>query len=133
MTIGGVTLVKHTVDNNGPVQAMISCIHRGNVPHYDGIIYLKHLQESHNGSSASTACDEQLKLHQVAVGQMQNRELVNWDSIFHPVPQNSPPGWKNKRVLAIHCHMGGRVQVLSQLCERLVCTCGGKGGLQVVG
>ena len=66
-------MVKHTVDHNGPVLAMISlCIHRGNVPHYDGIIYLKHLQESHNGSSASTDCDKQLKLHQVAVGQMQN-------------------------------------------------------------
>ena len=44
-------------------------------------------------------------------------ELVNWDSIFHPVPQNSPPCW-NKRVLAIHCHMGGGVQVLSQVCGR---------------
>ena len=34
------------------------------------------------------------------------------------MPQNSPPGWKNKRVLAIDC-MGGGVQLLSQLCGRL--------------
>ena len=129
---GKVPLVKHTVDNNGPVLAMISlCIHRGNVPHYDGIIYLKHLQESHNGSSASTDCDKQPKLHQVVVGQMQNG-VGQLGLHLSSCATEQPPTGRIKEFWPFIATWVG-VQVLSQLCGRFVCTCGGKGSLQVVG
>lgn len=42
-----------------------------------------------------------------------------WCFLTH-LSSNSPPDWKNERVPAIHCHVGGGVQVLSQVCGRLV-------------